>query len=146
VLSHNEITHDVNIKSLESWSRAVQIKRFGASTRSPVEDQERAGSDAVAFLNAKTRSGGPAEVTAAVDERPEGQRAGCLPARRGCPAAPATEETLSTLRRDVEEIKTLLVDTAKRPSLRGVPETEGDAGHLLRHHGLQRKEKLSGRS
>jgi flagellar biosynthesis protein FlhF len=129
----------------------VQIKRFeAASTQEALlKIKSELGSDAVVLSTRKLRSGRVPlfEVTAAVDERPEGQRVKplSLPAE-AAQAAPATEETLaSTLRRDVEEIKTLLAETAKRPFPYGeFLEMKEMLDTFFDTMGFQRKEKLSG--
>ena len=129
----------------------MQIKRFeAASTQEALlKIKSELGSDAVVLSTRKLRSGRVPlfEVTAAVDERPEGQRVKplSLPAE-AAQAAPATEETLaSTLRRDVEEIKTLLAETAKRPFPYGeFLEMKEMLDTFFDTMGFQRKEKLSG--
>jgi flagellar biosynthesis protein FlhF len=133
----------------------VQIKRFeAASTQEALlKIKSELGSDAVVLSTRKLRSGRVPlfEVTAAVDERPEGQRVKPLPLpAEAAQAAPATargdEETLaSTLRRDVEEIKTLLAETAKRPFPYGeFLEMKEMLDTFFDTMGFQRKEKLSG--
>jgi flagellar biosynthesis protein FlhF len=88
-------------------------------------------------------------VTAALDERPQGRREKPLALPAGAPqAAPARgdDETLaSTLRRDVEEIKTRLAETAMRPFPYGeFLEMKEMLDTFFDTMGFQRKEKLSG--
>ncbi|HSD95428.1 MAG TPA: flagellar biosynthesis protein FlhF [Syntrophales bacterium] len=133
----------------------MQIKRFeAASTQEALlKIKNELGPDAVVLSTRKLRSGRVPlfEVTAAVDERPEGRREKPLPLPAGTPrTAPANagsdEETLACkLRRDVEEIKSLLAETAMRPfpygefqDLKEMLETFFDT------MGFQRKERLSG--
>ncbi len=131
----------------------MQIKRFeAASTQEAfLKIKNELGPDAVVLSTRKLRSGRVPlfEVTAAVDERPEGQREKPLPLPAGAPqAAPARgdEETLaSTLRREVEEIKTLLAETATRPFPYGeFLEMKEMLDTFFDTMGFQRKEKLSG--
>ena len=129
----------------------MQIKRFeAASTQEALlKIKSELGSDAVVLSTRKLRSGRVPlfEVTAAVDERPEGQREKPLPLpAEAAQAAPATEETLAlTLRRDVEEIKTLLAETVKRPFPYGeFLEMKEMLDTFFDTMGFQRKEKLSG--
>lgn len=129
----------------------MQIKRFeAASTQEALlKIKSELGSDAVVLSTRKLRSGRVPlfEVTAAVDDRPEGQREKPLPRpAEAAQAAPATEETLaSTLRRDVEEIKTLLAETVKRPFPYGeFLEMKEMLDTFFDTMGFQRKEKLSG--
>ena len=131
----------------------MQIKRFeAASTQEAfLKIKNELGPDAVVLSTRKLRSGRVPlfEVTAAVDERPEGRREKPLPLPAGAPqAAPARgdEETLaSTLRRDVEEIKTLLAETAMRPFPYGeFLEMKEMLDTFFDTMGFQRKEKLSG--
>ncbi len=129
----------------------MQIKRFeAASTQEALlKIKSELGSDAVVLSTRKLRSGRVPlfEVTAAVDERPEGQRVKplSLPAE-AAQAALATEETLaSTLRRDVEEIKTLLAETAKRPFPYGeFLEMKEMLDTFFDTMGFQRKENVPG--
>jgi flagellar biosynthesis protein FlhF len=131
----------------------VQIKRFeAASTQEAfLKIKNELGPDAVVLSTRKLRSGRVPlfEVTAAVDERPQGRREKPLPLPAGAPqAAPARgdEETLaSTLRRDVEEIKTRLAETAMRPFPYGeFLEMKEMLDTFFDTMGFQRKEKLSG--
>ena len=129
----------------------MQIKRYeAASTQEALlKIKSELGSDAVVLSTRKLRGGRVPlfEVTAAVDERPEGQRVKPLPlSAEAAQAAPATEETLaSTLRRDVEEIKTLLAETVKRPFPYGeFLEMKEMLDTFFDTMGFQRKEKLSG--
>jgi flagellar biosynthesis protein FlhF len=131
----------------------VQIKRFeAASTQEAfLKIKNELGPDAVVLSTRKLRSGRVPlfEVTAAVDERSEGRREKPLPQPAGAPqAAPARgdEETLaSTLRRDVEEIKTRLAETAMRPFPYGeFLEMKEMLDTFFDTMGFQRKEKLSG--
>jgi len=131
----------------------VQIKRFeAASTQEALlKIKNELGPDAVVLSTRKLRSGRVPlfEVTAAVDERPEGPREKPLPTPAGAPqAAPARgdEETLaSALRREVEEIKTLLAETATRPFPYGeFMEMKEMLDTFFDTMGFQRKEKLSG--
>ena len=133
----------------------MQIKRFeAASTQEALlKIKSELGSDAVVLSTRKLRSGRVPlfEVTAAVDEQSEGQRKKPLPLpAEAAQAAPATargdEETLaSTLRRDVEEIKTLLAETVKRPFPYGeFLEMKEMLDTFFDTMGFQRKEKLSG--
>jgi flagellar biosynthesis protein FlhF len=131
----------------------VQIKRFeAASTQEALlKIKSELGSDAVVLSTRKLRSGRVPlfEMTAAVDERPQGQSGKplALPAKAS-QAAPARgdEETLaSTLRRDMEEIKTLIAETAKRPFPYGdFLEMKEMLDTFFDTMGFQRKEKLSG--
>jgi flagellar biosynthesis protein FlhF len=133
----------------------VQIKRFeAASTQEALlKIKNELGPDAVVLSTRKLRSGRVPlfEVTAAVDERPEGRREKPLSLPAGAPqAAPAPargdEETLArALRRDVEEIKTLLAETAMRPFPYGeFLEMKEMLDTFFDTMGFQRKEKLSG--
>jgi flagellar biosynthesis protein FlhF len=131
----------------------VQIKRFeAASTQEAfLKIKNELGPDAVVLSTRKLRSGRVPlfEVTAAVDERPQGRREKPLPLPAGAPqAAPARgdEETLaSSLRRDVEEIKTRLAETAMRPFPYGeFLEMKEMLDTFFDTMGFQRKEKLSG--
>jgi len=131
----------------------VQIKRFeAASTQEALSKiKNELGPDAVVLSTRKLRSGRVPlfEVTAAVDERPEGQRVKPLPLSAGAPQAAPTggdEETLaSTLRREVEEIKTKLAETATRPFPYGeFMEMKEMLDTFFDTMGFQRKEKLSG--
>ena len=131
----------------------MQIKRFeAASTQEAfLKIKNELGPDAVVLSTRKLRSGRVPlfEVTAALDERPEGRREKPLPLPAGAPqAAPARgdEETLaSTLRRDVEEIKTRLAETAMRPFPYGeFLEMKEMLDTFFDTMGFQRKEKLSG--
>jgi flagellar biosynthesis protein FlhF len=131
----------------------VQIKRFeAASTQEAfLKIKNELGPDAVVLSTRKLRSGRVPlfEVTAALDERPQGRREKPLPLPAGAPqAAPARgdEETLaSTLRRDVEEIKTRLAETAMRPFPYGeFLEMKEMLDTFFDTMGFQRKEKLSG--
>jgi len=131
----------------------VQIKRFeAASTQEAfLKIKNELGPDAVVLSTRKLRSGRVPlfEVTAALDERPQGRREKPLPPPAGAPqAAPARgdEETLaSTLRRDVEEIKTRLAETAMRPFPYGeFLEMKEMLDTFFDTMGFQRKEKLSG--
>jgi len=131
----------------------VQIKRFeAASTQEAfLKIKNELGPDAVVLSTRKLRSGRVPlfEVTAALDERPQGRREKPLPLPAGAPqAAPARsdDETLaSTLRRDVEEIKTRLAETAMRPFPYGeFLEMKEMLDTFFDTMGFQRKEKLSG--
>ena len=131
----------------------MQIKRFeAASTQEAfLKIKNELGPDAVVLSTRKLRSGRVPlfEVTAALDERPQGRREKPLPPPAGAPqAAPARgdEETLaSTLRRDVEEIKTRLAETAMRPFPYGeFLEMKEMLDTFFDTMGFQRKEKLSG--
>jgi flagellar biosynthesis protein FlhF len=131
----------------------VQIKRFeAASTQEAfLKIKNELGPDAVVLSTRKLRSGRVPlfEVTAALDERSEGRREKPLPLPAGAPqAAPARgdEETLaSSLRRDVEEIKTRLAETAMRPFPYGeFLEMKEMLDTFFDTMGFQRKEKLSG--
>ena len=131
----------------------MQIKRFeAASTQEAfLKIKNELGPDAVVLSTRKLRSGRVPlfEVTAALDERSEGRREKPLPLPAGAPqAAPARgdEETLaSTLRRDVEEIKTRLAETAMRPFPYGeFLEMKEMLDTFFDTMGFQRKEKLSG--
>ena len=131
----------------------MQIKRFeAASTQEAfLKIKNELGPDAVVLSTRKLRSGRVPlfEVTAALDERPEGRREKPLPLPAGAAqAAPARgdEETLaSTLRRDVEEIKTRLAETAMRPFPYGeFLEMKEMLDTFFDTMGFQRKEKLSG--
>lgn len=131
----------------------MQIKRFeAASTQEAfLKIKNELGPDAVVLSTRKLRSGRVPlfEVTAALDERPEGRREKPLPLPAGAPqAAPARgdEETLaSALRRDVEEIKTRLAETAMRPFPYGeFLEMKEMLDTFFDTMGFQRKEKLSG--
>jgi flagellar biosynthesis protein FlhF len=131
----------------------VQIKRFeAASTQEAfLKIKNELGPDAVVLSTRKLRSGRVPlfEVTAAVDERPEGRREKPLPLPAGAPQAASArgdEETLaSTLRRDVEEIKTRLAETAMRPFPYGeFLEMKEMLDTFFDTMGFQRKEKLSG--
>ena len=131
----------------------MQIKRFeAASTQEAfLKIKNELGPDAVVLSTRKLRSGRVPlfEVTAALDERPEGRREKPLALPAGAPqAAPARgdEETLaSTLRRDVEEIKTRLAETAMRPFPYGeFLEMKEMLDTFFDTMGFQRKEKLSG--
>jgi flagellar biosynthesis protein FlhF len=131
----------------------VQIKRFeAASTQEAfLKIKNELGPDAVVLSTRKLRSGRVPlfEVTAALDERPEGRREKPLALPAGAPqAAPAQgdDETLaSALRRDVEEIKTRLAETAKRPFPYGeFLEMKEMLDTFFDTMGFQRKEKLSG--
>jgi len=130
----------------------VQIKRFeAASTQEAfLKIKNELGPDAVVLSTRKLRSGRVPlfEVTAALDERSEGRREKPLPLPAGAPqAAPrGDEESLaSTLRRDVEEIKTRLAETAMRPFPYGeFLEMKEMLDTFFDTMGFQRKEKLSG--
>jgi flagellar biosynthesis protein FlhF len=131
----------------------VQIKRFeAASTQEAfLKIKNELGPDAVVLSTRKLRSGRVPlfEVTAALDERPQGRREKPLALPAGAPqAAPARgdDETLaSTLRRDVEEIKTRLAETAMRPFPYGeFLEMKEMLDTFFDTMGFQRKEKLSG--
>lgn len=131
----------------------MQIKRFeAASTQEAfLKIKNELGPDAVVLSTRKLRSGRVPlfEVTAALDERPEGRREKPLPLPAGAPqAAPARgdEETLaSALRRDVEEIKARLAETAMRPFPYGeFLEMKEMLDTFFDTMGFQRKEKLSG--
>ncbi len=131
----------------------MQIKRFeAASTQEAfLKIKNELGPDAVVLSTRKLRSGRVPlfEVTAALDERPEGRREKPLPLPAGAPqAAPARgdEETpASALRRDVEEIKTRLAETAMRPFPYGeFLEMKEMLDTFFDTMGFQRKEKLSG--
>lgn len=131
----------------------MQIKRFeAASTQEAfLKIKNELGPDAVVLSTRKLRSGRVPlfEVTAALDERPEGRREKPLALPAGAPqAAPARgdDETLaSTLRRDVEEIKTRLAETAMRPFPYGeFMEMKEMLDTFFDTMGFQRKEKLSG--
>ncbi len=131
----------------------MQIKRFeAASTQEAfLKIKNELGPDAVVLSTRKLRSGRVPlfEVTAALDERPQGRREKPLPLPAGAPqAAPARgdDETLaSTLRRDVEEIKTRLAETAMRPFPYGeFLEMKEMLDTFFDTMGFQRKEKLSG--
>ena len=131
----------------------MQIKRFeAASTQEAfLKIKNELGPDAVVLSTRKLRSGRVPlfEVTAALDERPQGRREKPLPLPAGAfQAAPARgdEETLaSTLRRDVEEIKTRLAETAMRPFPYGeFLEMKEMLDTFFDTMGFQRKEKLSG--
>jgi flagellar biosynthesis protein FlhF len=131
----------------------VQIKRFeAASTQEAfLKIKNELGPDAVVLSTRKLRSGRVPlfEVTAALDERPEGRREKPLALPAGAPqAAPARgdDETLaSTLRRDVEEIKSRLAETAMRPFPYGeFLEMKEMLDTFFDTMGFQRKEKLSG--
>lgn len=131
----------------------MQIKRFeAASTQEAfLKIKNELGPDAVVLSTRKLRSGRVPlfEVTAALDERPEGRREKPLALPAGAPqAAPARgdEETLaSALRRDVEEIKTRLAETAMRPFPYGeFLEMKEMLDTFFDTMGFQRKEKLSG--
>ena len=131
----------------------MQIKRFeAASTQEALlKIKNELGPDAVVLSTRKLRSGRVPlfEVTAAVDVRPEGQPGKPLTLPAGAPReAPARggEETLaSTLRREVEEIKTLLAETATRPFPYGeFLEMKEMLDTFFDTMGFQRKEKLSG--
>jgi flagellar biosynthesis protein FlhF len=131
----------------------VQIKRFeAASTQEALlKIKNELGPDAVVLSTRKLRSGRVPlfEVTAAVDVRPEGQPGKPLPLPAGAPqAAPSRgdEETLAfALRRELEEIKTLLAETATRPFPYGeFREMKEMLDTFFDTMGFQRKEKLSG--
>lgn len=131
----------------------MQIKRFeAASTQEAfLKIKNELGPDAVVLSTRKLRSGRVPlfEVTAALDERSEGRREKPLALPAGAPqAAPAQgdDETLaSTLRRDVEEIKTRLAETAMRPFPYGeFLEMKEMLDTFFDTMGFQRKEKLSG--
>ena len=129
----------------------MQIKRFeAASTQEALlKIKNELGPDAVVLSTRKLRSGRVPlfEVTAAVDERPEGPRVKPLPLpAEAAQAAPATEETLaSVLRREMEEIKALLAETATRPFPYGeFMEMKEMLDTFFDTMGFQRKEKLSG--
>lgn len=131
----------------------MQIKRFeAASTQEALlKIKNELGPDAVVLSTRKLRSGRVPlfEVTAALDERSEGRREKPLPLPAGAPqATPARgdEETLaSSLRRDVEEIKTRLAETAMRPFPYGeFLEMKEMLDTFFDTMGFQRKEKLSG--
>lgn len=130
----------------------MQIKRFeAASTQEAfLKIKNELGPDAVVLSTRKLRSGRVPlfEVTAALDERSEGRREKPLPLPAGAPqAAPrGDEESLaSTLRRDVEEIKTRLAETAMRPFPYGeFLEMKEMLDTFFDTMGFQRKEKLSG--
>ena len=131
----------------------MQIKRFeAASTQEAfLKIKNELGPDAVVLSTRKLRSGRVPlfEVTAALDERPQGRREKPLALSAGAPqAAPARgdDETLaSTLRRDVEEIKTRLAETAMRPFPYGeFLEMKEMLDTFFDTMGFQRKEKLSG--
>jgi len=131
----------------------VQIKRFeAASTQEALlKIKNELGPDAVVLSTRKLRSGRVPlfEVTAAVDERREGLREKPLPMPAGTSqAAPARgdEETLAfALRRELEEIKTLLAETATRPFPYGeFREMKEMLDTFFDTMGFQRKEKLSG--
>lgn len=131
----------------------MQIKRFeAASTQEAfLKIKNELGPDAVVLSTRKLRSGRVPlfEVTAALDERPQGRREKPLPLPAGAPqAAPARgdDETLaSTLRRDVEEIKTRLAETTMRPFPYGeFLEMKEMLDTFFDTMGFQRKEKLSG--
>jgi flagellar biosynthesis protein FlhF len=133
----------------------VQIKRFeAASTQEALlKIKNELGPDAVVLSTRKLRSGRVPlfEVTAAVDERPEGRRENPLPLPAGAPrTAPAPaggdEETLACkLRRDVEEIKALLAEAAMRPFPYGeFQDMKEMLDTFFDTMGFQRKEGLSG--
>jgi flagellar biosynthesis protein FlhF len=131
----------------------VQIKRFeAASTQEALSKiKNELGLDAVVLSTRKLRSGRVPlfEVTAAVDERPERQRVKPLLLPAGAPHAAPTrgdEETLaSALRREVEEIKTKLAETATHPFPYGeFMEMKEMLDTFFDTMGFQRKEKLSG--
>jgi flagellar biosynthesis protein FlhF len=131
----------------------VQIKRFeAASTQEAfLKIKNELGPDAVVLSTRKLRSGRVPlfEVTAALDERSEGRREKPLSLPAGAPqAAPARgdEETpASTLRRDVEEIKTRLAETAMHPFPYGeFLEMKEMLDTFFDTMGFQQKEKLSG--
>ena len=131
----------------------MQIKRFeAASTQEALlKIKNELGPDAVVLSTRKLRSGRVPlfEVTAAVDERPEGLREKPIPMPAGAPqAAPerGDEETLAfALRRELEEIKTLLAETATRPFPYGeFREMKEMLDTFFDTMGFQRKEKLSG--
>ncbi len=135
----------------------MQIKRFeAASTQEALlKIKNELGPDAVVLSTRKLRSGRVPlfEVTAAVDERPESRReAPTAAGRTGVPqAAPAVsraengEDAAHALRRDMEEIKTLLAESALRSfpygeflEMREMLDTFFDT------MGFQRKEKFPG--
>ncbi len=131
----------------------MQIKRFeAASTQEALlKIKNELGPDAVVLSTRKLRSGRVPlfEVTAAVDERREGLREKPLPMPAGAPQAASArgdEETLAfALRRELEEIKTLLAETATRPFPYGeFREMKEMLDTFFDTMGFQRKEKLSG--
>lgn len=133
----------------------MQIKRFeAASTQEALlKIKNELGSDAVVLSTRKLRSGRVPlfEVTAAVDERPAARRQTApakAPAPPEAPPAPSRDEdetAARALRRDVEEIKTLLAESALRSfpygeflEMREMLDTFFDT------MGFQRKEKFPG--
>ena len=129
----------------------MQIKRFeAASTQEALlKIKSELGPDAVVLSTRKLRGGRVPlfEVTAAVDERPEGRRGAARPAAPPPPAAPEGEgEAVGrALRRDLEEIKGLLAESALRSfpygeflEMREMLDTFFDT------MGFQRKEKFPG--
>ena len=128
----------------------MQIKRFeAASTQDALlKIKNELGPDAVVLSTRQLRSGRVPlfEVTAAVDERPEGRREKPLP----LPAVPAParvedEAVARAVRRDVEEIKTLISEAAMRPFPYGeFLEMKEMLDTFFDTMGFQRKEKVPG--
>jgi len=131
----------------------VQIKRYeAASTQEALlKVKNELGPDAVVLSTRKIRSGRVPlyEVTAAVDVRTE-SRSEKPPAAGIAPPVPAPpkagEEALAQLlRRDVEEIKALIAETAMRPFPFGeFLEMKEMLDTFFDTMGFQRKEKIPG--
>jgi flagellar biosynthesis protein FlhF len=125
----------------------VQIKRFeAASTQDALlKIKNELGPDAVVLSTRQLRSGRVPlfEVTAAVDERPEGRREKPLPLP--APARVEDEAVARAVRRDVEEIKTLISEAAMRPFPYGeFLEMKEMLDTFFDTMGFQRKEKVPG--
>ena len=133
----------------------MQIKRFeAASTQEALlKIKNELGPDAVVLSTRKLRSGRVPlfEVTAAVDERREGRRDEPLARPAGAPPAatapaPVGEEAVARLlRRDVEEIKTLITEATMRPFPYGeFLEMKEMLDTFFDTMGFQRKENVPG--
>jgi flagellar biosynthesis protein FlhF len=131
----------------------VQIKRYeAASTQEALlKIKNDLGPDAVVLSSRKIRGGRVPlfEVTAAVDVRTDSRRekplaAGTAPS---APASPKAEEEAlgQLLRRDVEEIKALIAETAMRPFPFGeFLEMKEMLDTFFDTMGFQRKDKIPG--
>ncbi|HET6489616.1 MAG TPA: flagellar biosynthesis protein FlhF [Syntrophales bacterium] len=130
----------------------MQIKRYeAASTQEALlKVKNELGPDAVVLSTRKIRSGRVPlyEVTAAVDVRMDSRKektpaAAAVPSD---PAPPRAEEDLGQLlRRDVEEIKALIAETAMRPFPFGeFLEMKEMLDTFFDTMGFQRKEKIPG--
>jgi flagellar biosynthesis protein FlhF len=133
----------------------VQIKCFeAASTQEALlKIKNELGPDAVVLSTRKIRGGRVPliEVTAAVDERAEDRREKPLPlpaktaSTVAVPARVEEEAVARTIRRDVEEIKTLIAETAMRPFPYGeFLEMKEMLDTFFDTMGFQRKEKVPG--